>query len=135
MNKNMEIGENAVVIGNVPPNIHVGEGSVVIGPTHQNGSVNITQPMAIGNGAEADKTSIAIGAFSKAGITNSSSKINPVQNSTTNPSAQEPTSGDKKHNSVDLLKSPIGYVWFTAIGTVIAAIMVYLINKHLRLSL
>lgn len=60
MSNDLEVGEDAVVIGNVTGKI--GNGSVIIGPTDGNGKTIINQPMAVGRGAKADSGSIAIGA-------------------------------------------------------------------------
>ncbi|MBN1638096.1 MAG: hypothetical protein JW866_03960 [Ignavibacteriales bacterium] len=65
MKINQKIGKDAVVIGNV--NADVGDGSVVINATDSNGNVILNRPMAIGRGAKADNTSIAIGANANAG--------------------------------------------------------------------
>ena len=63
----MKIGNDSVVMGNVPQNLEVGEGSVVIGPTDANGNTILNRPMAIGRNAQAGPTSIAIGAGANAG--------------------------------------------------------------------
>jgi len=63
--KKLNVGEDAVVIGNVNGNI--GNGSVVIGPTDSNGNTIINQPMAVGKNAKAGPGSIAIGANAGAG--------------------------------------------------------------------
>jgi len=64
MTNEVEVGEDAVVIGDVKG--RVGNGSVVIGPTDGNGNTIITQPMAVGRGAKAGPGSIAIGAGASA---------------------------------------------------------------------
>lgn len=63
----MKLGKDNVIIGNVPADLEVGDGNVIIGSTDSNGNTNITTPMAVGRGAMADSTSIAIGAGAKAG--------------------------------------------------------------------
>jgi hypothetical protein len=62
----MEIGDYTVVCGDVSPNSKIGSRSVVISATHENGSVIIDRPMAVGYGAQAGETGIAIGAFAGA---------------------------------------------------------------------
>ncbi len=62
-----QIGADAVVIGNVPSTARIGNGSVVIGATDARGNTILTQPMAIGHGAQAGPGSIAIGAGAGAG--------------------------------------------------------------------
>lgn len=64
----LEVGEDSVVMGNVPPNTKVGNGSVVIGPTDNRGNTIINTPMAVGRGAKAGPGSIAIGAGAGAGL-------------------------------------------------------------------
>lgn len=64
--KNLNVGNDSVVIGNVAGNI--GNGSVVIGPTDNKGNVILNQPMAVGRNARAGHGSIAIGAHAGAGI-------------------------------------------------------------------
>lgn len=64
----MKVGEDSVVIGNVPSHTHVGDRSVVIGATDNMGNTTIREPMAVGHGAHAGKNSIAIGAFAGAGL-------------------------------------------------------------------
>jgi hypothetical protein len=64
----MKVGKNSVVMGHVPPNLEVGEGCVIIGATDERGNTIIDKPMAVGHGAQAGLGSIAIGAFSGAGI-------------------------------------------------------------------
>lgn len=64
----MKTGKHSVVIGNVPASSNIGEGSVVIGATDSRGNTVITTPMAVGYGAKAGPGSIAIGAFSGAGL-------------------------------------------------------------------
>ena len=64
----VEVGEDSVVMGQVTGS--VGHRSVVIGATDNNGNTIINQPMAVGYGAQADPTSIAIGAFASAGVSN-----------------------------------------------------------------
>jgi hypothetical protein len=64
----LEVGEDSVVMGNVPPNTKVGNGSVIIGPTDNRGNTIINTPMAVGRGAKAGPGSIAIGANAGAGL-------------------------------------------------------------------
>jgi hypothetical protein len=64
----MKIGKNSVVMGLVSPDLEVGEGCVIIGPTDERGNTIIDKSMAVGHGAQAGPDSIAIGAFSGAGI-------------------------------------------------------------------
>ncbi|MGD8230145.1 MAG: hypothetical protein PVI20_20380, partial [Desulfobacteraceae bacterium] len=59
-NKRLDVGKDAVVMGDVSGN--VGDGSVVIGPTDNRGNVILNQPMAVGRNAHAGPGSIAIGA-------------------------------------------------------------------------
>lgn len=61
----LNVGEDAVVIGNIKGNI--GNGSVVIGATDSNGNTIINKPMAVGRNAKAGPGSIAIGANAGAG--------------------------------------------------------------------
>ena len=65
-NKRLDVGKDAVVIGDVSGN--VGEGAVVIGPTDNRGNVILNKPMAVGRNAHAGPGSIAIGAGAGAGI-------------------------------------------------------------------
>lgn len=65
MTKNIKTGKDSVVIGDVSG--EVGDGSVVIGPTDSRGNTIINQPMAVGRGAKAGPSSIAIGAGAAAG--------------------------------------------------------------------
>jgi hypothetical protein len=58
-------------------------------------------------------------------------KINSVPNSATNPTTNIAQNSSKNPNKTNLLNSPIGYLWITAIATVLAAIMLYLIKTHL----
>lgn len=62
----LNIGEDSVVIGNVPYQ-NVGNRSVVIGPTDSNGNTILNGTMAIGYSASAGENSIAIGAYAGAG--------------------------------------------------------------------
>jgi hypothetical protein len=62
----VEVGDESVVIGNVTG--PVGNRSVVIGATDNKGNTILNQPMAVGYRAQADPTSIAIGAFARAGV-------------------------------------------------------------------
>jgi len=73
---NLNIGEDAVVMGNVS-DTNIGNGAVVIGPDNQ-GNINLTTPMAVGRNAYAGPGSIAIGANAGAGsvVENSKSKGN-----------------------------------------------------------
>lgn len=71
----MKVGKDSVVIGNVPPDSHVGNGSVVIGATDSRGNTIINQPMAVGRGAQAGPSSIAIGAFAGAGVAQQQSLV------------------------------------------------------------
>jgi hypothetical protein len=64
-NGRLDVGKDAVVMGHVSGN--VGDGSVVVGATDSNGNTILTNPMAIGYGAQASPGSIAIGAGAKAG--------------------------------------------------------------------
>jgi len=64
-NKNINVGKDSVVIGDVSGN--VGDGSVVIGATDAKGSVILNQSMAVGKNAYASEGSIAIGANAGAG--------------------------------------------------------------------
>lgn len=63
--KQVNVGKDSVVIGNVSGN--VGDGSVVIGPTDNRGNTVLNQPMAVGRNAQAGPGSIAIGAGAGAG--------------------------------------------------------------------
>lgn len=65
--KKAQIGDDSVVIGNVSQS--VGSRSVVIGPTDARGNTVLNSPMAVGHGATADASSIAIGAGASAGDT------------------------------------------------------------------
>ncbi len=56
------VGTGSTVYGNVPPGTRVGGRSVYVGATEANGSTRIGGGTAIGYGASADPTSIAIGA-------------------------------------------------------------------------
>jgi len=67
--ESQNIGDDAVVMGNVPSTTKVGNGSVVIGPTDAHGNTIINQPMAVGHNAQAGPNSIAIGAGAGAGAT------------------------------------------------------------------
>ncbi len=67
----MKVGNDTVVIGNVPSNTEVGDGSVVIGATDSNGNTILNTPMAIGRNANAGPGSIAIGAGANAGSAHS----------------------------------------------------------------
>jgi Pyruvate/2-oxoacid:ferredoxin oxidoreductase gamma subunit len=71
----MKIGKDSVVIGNVPAHLEVGDGSVIIGATDANGNTIINQPMAVGRGARAGLSSIAIGAFAGAGVSSSADEL------------------------------------------------------------
>ena len=63
--KNLNVGVDSVVIGNVSGS--VGDGSVVITATDARGNVILNQPMAVGRNAYAGPNSIAIGANASAG--------------------------------------------------------------------
>ena len=65
--RNLNVGKDAVVLGNVSGDF--GDGSVVIGATDERGNVILNQPMAVGRCAHAGPGSIAIGAFAGAGST------------------------------------------------------------------
>jgi hypothetical protein len=69
----VEVGEDSVVMGQVTG--RVGHRSVVIGATDSKGNTIINQPMAVGYGAQADPTSIAIGAFARAGVSDSAQLV------------------------------------------------------------
>ncbi len=62
-------------------------------------------------------------------------EINSVPNSAANPSDQAPVKGGEQINKSNLLMSPIGYVWLTAIGGVLTGIIIFIINKHLGVPL
>ena len=68
----MKIGEDSVVMGNVPSSTNVGDRSVVVGTTDANGNTIHNQPMAVGYGAKAGPGSIAIGAHANAGVSTES---------------------------------------------------------------
>ena len=63
----LTVGDDSVVMGNVPPGTKVGKGSVVIGPTDNRGNTILNTPMAVGRDARAGPGSIAIGAGAGAG--------------------------------------------------------------------
>jgi hypothetical protein len=65
MTSEKQVGDESVVIG-TPPG-HVGDRSVVIGPTDSRGNVRIGGGVAVGYNANADATSVAIGAHAGAG--------------------------------------------------------------------
>lgn len=62
-------------------------------------------------------------------------EINSVPNSATNPTTDIAQNSSKNPNKTNLLNSPIGYLWITAIATVLAAIMLYLIKTHIGILL
>lgn len=66
--KNLNVGKDAVVMGDVTGN--VGDRSVVIRATDNRGNVILNQQMAVGYSAQAGPESIAIGAFAGAGAAN-----------------------------------------------------------------
>lgn len=63
----MDVGDDSVVIGNVPPGQRVGNRSVVIGATDEHGNTILRGTMAVGHGAQAGPDSIAIGSGAGAG--------------------------------------------------------------------
>lgn len=75
---NLNVGEDAVVMGNVS-NMNIGNGSVVIGATDNNGNVILNTSMAVGRNAKAGPGSIAIGANAGAGVESESTIINNVK--------------------------------------------------------
>ena len=60
-------------------------------------------------------------------------KINSVYYPARNPTAQVPGKSDKQKPNV--LNIPIGYVWLTAIGTVLGVCIIYLVKTHLGIPL
>lgn len=62
-------------------------------------------------------------------------EINAVQNSAANLTTNIEQNSSQKPNKPNLLNSPIGYLWITAIAAVLAAIMLYLIKTHLGIVL
>lgn len=60
-------------------------------------------------------------------------EINSIPNAARNPATQVPTNSDKQKPNI--LNIPIGYVWLTAIGTALGAIILYLIKTHFGISL
>lgn len=62
-------------------------------------------------------------------------EINPVPDSASNPTAEIERDSHKQINKPNLLHSPIGYLWITAVAAVLAAIMIYLIKSHLGIQL
>jgi hypothetical protein len=61
-------GKDSTVYGQVPPGSKIGDGSTVVGATDSDGNTILNRGgLAIGNGAKADPTSIAIGAHANAG--------------------------------------------------------------------
>ena len=66
--KGIAVGKDSVVVGNIPDGSKIGDSSVVVGPTDANGNTILNKGgMAIGKGAKADATSIAIGENANAG--------------------------------------------------------------------
>ena len=63
--KNLNVGDDSVVMGNVSGN--VGNRSVVVGPTDNKGNTILNQPGAFGYNAHAGPDSIAIGAHAGGG--------------------------------------------------------------------
>lgn len=67
-NKNTAVGHETVVLGTLPDGANIGNRSVVINLADQNGNTIINRGgLAIGAGAQADPTSIAIGTGANAG--------------------------------------------------------------------
>jgi hypothetical protein len=62
------VGNDSVVMGNVPPTARVGDRSVVIGATDANGNTILTRPMTVGHNAHGGPNSIVIGADAGGGI-------------------------------------------------------------------
>jgi hypothetical protein len=61
-------GKDSTVVGQIPPGSRVGDRSTVVGATDSNGNTILNRGgLAIGNGAKADSTSVAIGAHANAG--------------------------------------------------------------------
>jgi hypothetical protein len=66
--KGITLGTDAVGYGTIPDGTKIGNGSVLVGPTDSNGNTILNHGgTAIGRGATADPTSIAIGANAHAG--------------------------------------------------------------------
>jgi hypothetical protein len=64
---NLDVGDESVVVGRVAPNTRVGNRSTIVGATDDRGNTILNIPMAIGHGAYAGPSSIAIGTGAGAG--------------------------------------------------------------------
>ena len=68
-NKGITLGTDSVGYGLIPDGTKIGNGSVLVGPTHAFGNTILNQGgTAIGHGATAGPTSIAVGANARAGL-------------------------------------------------------------------
>jgi hypothetical protein len=66
--KGIRVGNDSVAVGNISDGSKIGDRSVVVGPTDSNGNTILNRGgTAIGKGAKADATSIAIGENANAG--------------------------------------------------------------------
>ncbi|MCF7965341.1 MAG: hypothetical protein K9L79_07355 [Methylobacter tundripaludum] len=63
------------------------------------------------------------------------SKIMPVSDFIQNTAVNGSQNGVKQKESINLLNRPVGYIWLTAIGGVLCAIIIYLVRSHLGISL
>ena len=67
-NEGIMVGKDSVAMGNIPKGLRIGDRSVFVGPTGWHGNTILNKGgIAVGNGARADSTSIAIGAGANAG--------------------------------------------------------------------